>query len=151
MNFVFTITQNLWKHDIFVIDVPAKYLVQSSVVCTAYASTNEIVWYNNTSGASNHALDCKETTKTNGANNVGDEPNYSTGQKLYIYGNANDIDFTSNRGTGQTTVHSGANNVKFEINGITNPWADFSSYNWEVRTMRFQTMTTIEESSTATT
>jgi hypothetical protein len=46
----------------FVITMDPKFTVASSVTCTAYAATTEIVYYNNTAGG--HALDCKESAQT---------------------------------------------------------------------------------------
>lgn len=40
--------------------------------------------------------------------------------------------------------------MKLAIQGITNPYAVFSGYNWIVRTQRFQTKTIIEETNTVT-
>jgi len=71
-------------------------------------------------------------------------------QTLYIYGNSNDIDISSTSLNG-APMHNDAKNVKLTISHITNPYAKFSSYGWTVKTMRFQTKTIIESTSTVTT
>lgn len=128
----------------FVIKFDKRFTVASSVTCTAYATSSEIIYYNNTAGT--HALDCKETAQTNSAA-AGGEPNMDH-QWLYIYGNSNNIDITSTASATDGPVHTGAQNVKLEISGITNPYAKVSSLLWTVKTQRFQTRTIIEETST---
>ena len=64
-------------------------------------------------------------------------PSYNA-QKLYIYGNAYDID-------GDGSSMPDAKNVKLRISAITNPWAVYSTLSWAVETIRFQTNTIIEE------
>ena len=59
-------------------------------------------------------------------------------QKLYIYGNAYDID-------GDGSSMSDAKNVKLRISAITNPAAVYSGFSWTIQTIRFQTNTIIEE------
>lgn len=106
VQFTFTISRDLWKHDMFVITFDSKFQVASSVTCEAYKTgTSEIIYYNNTAGT--HLLDCKETAIANTITVLGDEPVY-TSQKLYIYGNANDIDITSTKSTTNTPLQNGA-------------------------------------------
>lgn len=62
MRFTFTIANDLWKHDMFVIHFDNAFTVASSVTCKAYATSNEIIYYNSTGGT--HTLDCKETAQT---------------------------------------------------------------------------------------
>ena len=114
----------------FVITFDPKFTVASSVTCTAYAVSTEIIYYNNTAGT--HTLDCKESAQTT-TSAAGDDP-VKSAQMLYIYGNSNDIDISSTASATDGPVHSGAQNVKLEIGGITNPYAKFTSFAWTVQT-----------------
>ena len=94
------------------------------------------MYYNNTAGG--HALDCKESAQT--TTSVTDADPVKTAQMLYIYGNANDIDITSQACPGATSTstgvpcQNGAQNVKIAVSGITNPYAKFTSFGWTVQT-----------------
>jgi len=145
--FTFTIANDLWKHDMFVLTFPSQFTVSSSVTCASYVTVNtDINYYNSTAGAGSHTLDCKETAQTDSAA-AGNTP-VKTAQMVYIYGNANDIDISSTSVAG-AAAHSGAENVKLEIGGITNPFAHFTTYTWAVKTQRFQTTTTIDKTTTS--
>lgn len=80
----FTLTQDLWKYDMFKLSFDSKFGVESGVTCTSTATSNTAINYYNssiTNSAGNHALDCAETAKTNA--NTGTsadmEPSYATG------------------------------------------------------------------------
>jgi len=85
--------------------------------------------FNSTAGT--HVLDCVAEASTDsraaGATSI---PGYNA-QKVWVYGNANDIDVTSDAVAATTTtteaVHEDAKTFKLSISGVTNPWAKFTT------------------------
>jgi hypothetical protein len=61
VNFTFTISRDLWKHDMFVIKFDNNFNVAAGVTCTSYVTGATDINYYNTTTAGDHALDCKET------------------------------------------------------------------------------------------
>jgi len=58
VNFTFTISRDLWKHDMFVIVFDSKFTVASGVTCTSYRTGTDINFYNTTTAGA-HALNCE--------------------------------------------------------------------------------------------
>lgn len=130
MTFSFTISRDVWKHDLFVITFDSKFTVASGVTCEqTNTATDTYNYYNTTSTveADKHKLDCVQTTGGTWST-ANTDPTRTGGQMVYVYGNAFDIDLSTIPGVQDLTI---------KINSITNPYAVFSGYTWKVHTQRF--------------
>ena len=144
VEFTFTISKDLWKYDMFVITMSDKFQVDAGVTCESYVSGNAINYYNSsigTTGVGVHTLDCSATAVSSTLTTAtADMTPAFTAQKLYIYGNAFDIDADG-------AFMPDAKNVKLRISAITNPAAVYGGLSWAIETIRFQTNTIIEDQS----
>jgi hypothetical protein len=69
VNVSFTISKDLYKHDMFVIEFPSAFTVTTGATCSSYVTgQNDINYYNSTATETDpqsHDLNCKATDKVN--------------------------------------------------------------------------------------
>ena len=121
LTFTFVLTNNLWKHDIIVINVPS-YFTALNPVCTSINTKNNTSHFN-TTGINTHSFDC-----------------YYENSQIFIYGLNVDLNLNILTDTGSLII-------AFLITGFTNPIAnyDMSLYQWTLTIYRFSTSIIVQQ------
>jgi hypothetical protein len=113
MSFQFSLTKDVWKHDIFELGIDGAWTVASGAVCRSVLYVGTVNNVNGSRVNDPHNLDCVVTSKATS----------TTEQSVYVYGLNTDLD-----------VSSGDNykNVDLNVYSVSNPDRDYNeaTYNW---------------------